>query len=195
MLGFILFVISFFLYPGWVLPFLRAAWNSFRIGYGFSTREILLQLWPGFGGALATVLTLVLIVLLGYEWNAARNGNFQRFVWVAFLTLSVTPLLGFSIEIDQHVLLTGPLILVTVISNDRWRKIGTGVALLLLFLFFGAPWILHIQGAPKGIKLSVNEILFLFWPVSSLIGLYWMRWWVIHPPRTWLDTFSQSERR
>ena len=195
MLGFILFAISFFFYPGWLLPFLRAAWNSFLVGYGFSTREILLQLWPGFGGTFAWILTLVLIVVLGYEWNAAHDGNFHRFVWVAFLTLSVTPLLGFSVEVDQLVLLTVPLILVTVISNERWHKVGAGVALMLLFLFFGIPWILHIQGAPKGIKLSVDEILFLFWPVSSLIGLYWMRWWVIHPPRTWLDTYAQPEQR
>jgi len=187
MLAFILFVISIFLYPGWVLPFLRATWNSLREGFGISAHEILGQLWPAFGSTLGWVLTAVLVVLLGYEWTETRGASSRRLIWTVCITLAVTPLLGFRGEMDQLVLLTLPVMLVVMISQERWRKLGSGIAFLFILFFFGVPWWLFTQGAPQGIGLPVDEILFLFWPLFTVIGLYWMRWWMIRPPRTWLD--------
>jgi hypothetical protein len=99
----------------------------------------------------------------------------------------MTPLLGFRVEMDHLVPLTFPVMIIVLVSRERWRKFGNGIAVLLIFFFFGVPWVLYTQGVPQGIDLSVDEILFLFWPISSLIGLYWMRWWMIRPPRTWMD--------
>ena len=187
MLGFILLAISFFLYPGWMLPFLRAVWNSLRAGFGFSLHEILGQLWPDFGNTFGWLLTAILVVLLGYEWRGTRGANTQRFIWTVCVTLAITPLLGMRVEMDQLVPLLLPVMLIVVISRERWRKLGYGIALLLMLFFFGVPWLLITQGVPQGISLPVDEILFLFWPLFALIGLYWMRWWMIRPPRTWLD--------
>jgi hypothetical protein len=190
MLAFILLVVSFFLYPGWVLPFLRAAWNSFRVGIGYSVHDILGQLWPRFGSTLGWVLTAILIVTLGSEWRAARGADFNRFVWAICLTLAATPLLGFRVEMDQLVPLTMPIILIVLISRERWRKLGNGIAFLLLIFFFGLPWMLFTRGGAPGIRLQDDDLLFLIWPVFTVIGLYWVRWWMIRPPRTWLDGFQ-----
>lgn len=187
MLAFILFVISFFLYPGWVIPFLRASWNSVKVGYGFASHEILGQLWPEFGSTLGWIITAVLVVLLGYEWAGARSAKFHRFVWVLCLTLAAVPLLGFRMEMDQLLLLTVPVMLICVVSRERWGKLGNGVAVLLLLFFIGVPWFIFTRGAPLEIGLPDDETLFLFWPVFTFIGLYWVRWWTIRPPRTWLD--------
>jgi len=187
MLAFILFVISFFWYPGWLLPFLRATWNSIRAGYGFSAHEILGQIWPDFGSTLGWVLTVVLVVVLGFEWAGARGANFQRFFWATCLTLAATPWLGVRVEMDQLVLLTLPVILIVLIARERWQKLGNGIAFLLLLFFIGTPWLFFIQGVPTNIGLPTDETLFLFWPLFAVIGLYWVRWWVIRPPRTWLD--------
>jgi hypothetical protein len=195
MLGSVLLVISFFLYPGWVLPFMRAAWNSFRVGYGYSVHTILVHLWPDFGSTIGWVLTVVLLILLGYAWNEARGASHRRFIWAICLTLAITPLLGFHVELDQLVLLTLPIMMIVLVSRDRWRKFGSTVAILLLAFFFGVPWLLVMQGVPQGFDLSVDEVLFLFWPASSLIGLYWMRWWMIRPPRTWLDQVGKMEHQ
>jgi hypothetical protein len=193
MLAFILLVLSFFVYPNWMWPFLRAAWASVRLGFGFSLHGILGQLWPQYGSTLGWVLTAILIFTLGFEWRAAR-GNFNRFIWVACLTLSATPLLGDNLEIDQLVPLTLPVMLVVLISRERWRKLGTGVALLLLLFYFSVPWLLFTQGAPPEIGLTDEEVLFLFWPLFSFLGLYWIRWWMIRPPRTWLDRATEPVR-
>lgn len=187
MLGFILLVISFFLYPGWALPFLRATWNNLRTGFGFSTHEILVQLWPDYGGMLGWILTAILVFGLGYEWFETRGADFHRLIWATSLTLAATPLLGIRTEMDRLVLLTLPVMLIIVISRERWRKLGNGIALFLLLFFSGVPWLLFAQGAPQNIGLQTDEVLFLFWPLFTVIGLYWMRWWMIRPPRTWLD--------
>ncbi|MGB7873603.1 MAG: glycosyltransferase family 87 protein [Anaerolineales bacterium] len=193
MLAFILLVLSFFLYPDWVWPFLRAAWNSARIGFGFSVHDILGQLWPLYGSTLGWILTAVLIVTIGYEWRAAR-GDLNRFVWASCLTLTATPLLGQNVEMDQLVPLTLPVMLIILISRERWRKLGNGIALLLLMFYFGVPWLLFTQGAPQSIGLKDDQVLFLFWPVFAFLGMYWVRWWMIRPPRTWLDRATEPIR-
>jgi hypothetical protein len=194
MWGFILLVVSFFWYPGWTLPFLRAVWNSLRAGFGYSAHEILGQLWPDFGSTLGWVLTAVLVITLGYEWAETRGAGYQRLIWTVCVTLAATPLLGVRAEMDQLVLLTLPVMLVVVISRERWRKLGNGIAFLLLLFLFGVPWLLYTQGAPQWIGLPADKLLFLFWPLFTFIGLYWVRWWIIRPPRTWLDQVGRMKR-
>jgi hypothetical protein len=194
MLAFVLLVLSFLWYPGWVLPFLRASSSSFRAGFGFSSHDLLDQLWPQLGGTLGWVLTAILIVALGYEWIAARGTPFNHFFWTACLTLAVTPLLGYHVELDDLFPLTLPIMLVCIISRERWKKLGDGIAFLLLWFFIGLPWLLFMQGVPEGIGLHEDQILFLFWPLFTVLGLYWVRWWMVRPPRTWLDNFAFKER-
>ena len=192
MLTFILLVISFLWYPGWLLPFLRASWNSFRAGFGYSAHDILGRLWPQLGSTLGWVLTAFLIVGLAYEWRAVRRANFDRFLWAICLTIAISPLLGFPVEMDQLAPLMLPVMLVIIIARERWLKLGNGIAFLVLLFFFGVPWLLFTQGVPQAIPLTrVDEILFLFWPIFTVIGLYWMRWWMVRPPRTWLDEFCK----
>jgi hypothetical protein len=194
MLAFVLLAFSFLLYPGWFMPFLRASWNSFRVGFGYSMHDILSQLWPQFGSLLGWTLTAILIVTLGYEWRAARGANFRRFIWAACLTLVAAPLLGYPVEMDQLIPLTMPIILIIVYSRERWLKLGNGIAFFVLLFFFGAPWLLFIKGVPQGLGLQTDQALFLFWPVFAVVGLYWVRWWVIRPPRTWLDSLQRKGR-
>ena len=193
MLAFILLALSFFWYPGWVLPFMRASWNSFQAGFGYSVHAILNQIWPQYGNIPGWILTGILIIALGYERRTAR-GNFNRFIWAVGFSLAASPLLGYRIEMEQLLPLTLPVILVIVISRERWQKFGNWVAILLILFYFGLPWLLFAQGAPQEIGLRTDEILFLFWPVSAVVGLYWIRWWMVRPPRTWLDRAVEMKR-
>jgi hypothetical protein len=194
MLAFVLLAFSFLLYPGWFMPFLRASWNSFRVGFGYSIHDIFSQLWPQFGSLLGWILTAILIVTLGYEWRAARGANFNRLVWAACLTLAAAPLLGYPVEMDQLVPLTLPIMLVIVYSRERWLKLGNGIAFFVLLFFFGLPWLLFLKGVPQGYGLQADQVLFLFWPIFTVVGLYWVRWWVVRPPRTWLDNLQRQGR-
>lgn len=195
MFAFVMLVISFLWYPGWIMPFLRASWNSFRTGFGYSIREILEQFWPQYGNWIGWILTAILVIALGYEWFASRDTHFNHFIWTACLTLAVTPLLGHHVELDYLFPLTLPVMLVILVSRERWKKLGDGIAFLLLWFFFGLPWLLFERGMPSGVGLTQEEVLFLFWPVFTILGLYWVRWWMVRPPRTWLDSFSYGERK
>lgn len=195
MLAVVMLVLSFMWYPDWVLPFLRASWNNFRVGFGFSAHEILEQLWPQFSRIPGWVLTAFLVVALGYEWVAARGAHFNHFFWAACLTLAATPLLGYHVELDHLFPLTLPVMLLVLISRERWKKLGDGIAVLILWFLFGIPWLLYQQGAPGWVGLSKEETLFLFWPIFVVSGLYWVRWWMVRPPRTWLDSHAYKEGR
>jgi len=191
MLAFILLALSFFFYPGWFLPFLRASWGNFRSGIGFSVLEILSHVWPEYGRSLAWVLIAGLVVALGFEWNAALKAYSQHFVWAACLTLAATPLLGFHVKMEQLIILLVPLLLVLILLRERWMWIGAVLAVLFIAIFFGLPWYLYVYDLPWQIDLSRDELLFLLWPVLAVLGLYWMRWWAVRPPRTWLERATQ----
>ena len=190
MLAFVLLVASFFWYPGWIIPFLRAVANNLRADFGFTTFMIFDQFWPGYGSRIAWALTTFLLIVLIYEWSRARGGDPSRFYWTACLTLAVTPLLGQRTEMENLAVLVLPLGLVLAVAHERWSKIGNSlVAFLMLFLLAG-PWLLFLRGV-SAFGESAERALFLFLPIFCIIGLYWIRWWAIRPPRVWADRVAR----
>ena len=182
MLSFILFFISFLSYPNWVIPFLRATVNNLRADFGFNVRTILVDLFPAQGKALGWILTIGIFITLGYEWIAVRSGDFRRFYWASCLSLAVAPLLGFRTEMEHLVVLIIPLALVFAIIHDRWHRLGDVLTFLLMIAIFALPWLLYLLVGAISLKL-----IFLFLPLFTLIGLYWIRWWAIRPPRILSD--------
>jgi hypothetical protein len=79
-----------------------------------------------------------------------------------------------------------PLALVFAITHERWRKFGNGLAYLLLLVVLLIPWALYIFAFDHFGPIT-QDIIFLFLPLFTIIGLYWIRWWAIRPPRIWTD--------
>ena len=183
---FILFFLSFLSYPNWIIPYLRANANNLRADFGFNIRTILIDFFPAQGEILGWILTIGLLLLLGYEWSSARSGNYRRFYWAACLSLTVTPLLGFRTEMEHLSVLIIPLALVFAIVHDRWRRLGTALTILLMLAIFSLPWILYLFAVNRFGAIAQDSI-FVFLPVCTLIGLYWIRWWAIRPPRILSD--------
>ncbi len=183
---FILFFLSFLSYPNWIIPYLRANANNLRADFGFNIRTILIDFFPAQGEILGWILTIGLLLLLGYEWSSARSGNYRRFYWAACLSLAVAPLLGLRTEMENLVVLIIPLALVFAIIYDRWRKFGSGLTFLLMLAIFATPWLLYFFAVPR-FGATALDIIFLFLPLSTLLGLYWIRWWAIRPPRILSD--------
>jgi len=190
MLSFIMFFVSFLSYPNWIIPFLRATSNNLRADFGFNVRSILLDFFPAQGKALGWILTIGIFLILGYEWSSARSGDFRRFYWASCLSLAAAPLLGFRTEMEHLVVLIIPLALIFAIVHDRWHKFGDGLTALLMLVIFILPWILYLFAVTR-FGTIVRELIFLFLPLSTLIGLYWIRWWAIRPPRIFSDFAKQ----
>jgi hypothetical protein len=190
MVSFILFFISFLSYPYWVIPFLRSVVNNVRADFGFNIHTIFVHIWPSRGGAAAWLFISLLLIMLGYEWSLARSGDERRFYWAACLSIAIAPLLGFRTQLENLAVLLIPLALVLAVVQDRWNRYGNGLVVLLMLLFFVVPWILDLL-AVNGFGVSATEIVFLLPPLFTVLGLYWIRWWAIRPPRTWKDLANQ----
>jgi hypothetical protein len=185
MVSFILLFVGYLFYPDWLIPYLRAGSNNMRIPFGFNTFTVFTDLWPAYGLIFSRVLVVILLVLLGYEFNRARSRDFRQFYWAACLSIAAAPLLGLRTEMEHLSVLVIPLALVFAIVHERWRKYGNWLALLLMAAVFVLPWLIRF------LNIS-NEIVFLFPPLFTIAGLYWIRWWAIRPPRVWADLTNRK---
>ncbi len=191
MFTFLLLLVAFLIYPNWLIPFLRATVNNLRADFRFSVHAVFVDLFPAQGQALGWILTIGLVIALGYEWSLAVSGDFRRFYWASCLSLAVAPLLGFRTEMEHLIVLVIPLALVFAIVHDRWRRFGGWLTFLFMTVIFIVPWLLYYLSLTGSYKFA-SELTFLFLPLSTLIGLYWIRWWAIRPPRILSDLANHN---
>jgi hypothetical protein len=73
------------------------------------------------------------------------------------------------------------LFLVFRVMHERWGRTGLILVFLTMgFLFLGL-WMLFLRTVNGNLE---HSIMYLPLPFLSLLGLWWVRWWVIRPPRT-----------
>lgn len=191
MLTFVLAAGSFLIDPNWMIPFLRAGLNNLRTEYGYSITRVLLQWLPIQNENWIWMVAVIFLVVLGYEWNVALRSDDRGFYWAACLSLAVSPLLGIRTEMEHLAVLILPFALIFSMIYDRWKRLGEFFSILFLLLNFIIPWVgFFFPSILPG--QAVEEILFVFLPVSALLGLYWVRWWTIRPPRLWSDLIRRS---
>jgi len=191
MLTFILSTISTFLYPGWTIAYLRALVNDWRADYGFSTFRSFTELFPIHGARVAWFVILLLTIMVIIEWVRAQDANDLQVAWTSCLTLAITPLLGFRLEIQELTLLLLPATLILAVVNQRWIRTGSWTAISLMITFLFISWF-AFNDYFNNIRIISAHEMFLFFPILILVGLYWVRWWAIRPPRTWLDHISKT---
>lgn len=182
---FVLGFISFILYPKWLFPFVMATVATIRSPFGTNSGAILERISPAYGEHAAQALTVLLILLLLYEWAATRRHDVRRFIWAACLTLAVTPLIGLRMELGNLVVILPGLALVFAGIINRWRS-GYWLAGLVLLIAFLLPWGWFVRWYWLRDGLA-HDLLLLFLPAFTALGLYWTRWWFVRPPLTWLD--------
>jgi hypothetical protein len=185
----ILLAVSFFILSDWFMPFIGGLISQFNYHPGLTPGGILASWWPAVGPRLGLALTGLLLVVLYVEWRDLRRKDLRHLLWTASLTLAVTPLLGISVTPQDYVLLFFPLVLFLSILTERWSRPGRwGVAgFVLLVIFFGF-WIITAGLFLAGNFATLTAVLTLIFPALLVLGLYWMRWWAVRPPRTWSDS-------
>lgn len=188
MLSIVLFFISFLAYPGWLIPFLRAAWNNLKFDFGFNTYSTLTLLFPAQGTVLAFGLSAIMVMLIGYEFNRVNFEDDRHFFWTACMSLAAAPLLGFRTEMEHLAVLILPLTLVFAVLQDRWTRWGVWIAFLLTLIGGLLPWAVSLE-VSSPLK---DQLLFLFMPFFTLVSLYWVRWWAIRPLRIWSDLIKRT---
>jgi len=186
-LGFLMAVgfftlISFFLLPSWLLPYLRGLVSAFRYNPGLTVGSLLAEWWPAIGARVGLIIMIAIALLLILEWRAVRGKDFRHALWTASLTLVAAPLLNIPTSLDALIILFLPLILILSIAAQRWTGLRAAFASGgILLAAFALTWL--ISGS--------THALFFVPPIILFACLYWIRWWAVHPPRTWFDTIRQ----
>ena len=179
-------VISFLVYPGWGLPYLRAVLSDWYRGANINFNSIVAAWFPDSRFSVGGVTAIILGVIVFIEMVGSTQSHFRRIVWTVCLTLAATPLLGFAIFPSNHVVLIPALILILTLVWERWTRRRALATLLVLGVAFLIPFGIYFRGIMFPDRLY-SDLLSALPPVATIIGLYWMRWWVNHSPRTWSD--------
>jgi hypothetical protein len=184
----ILLAISFFILLNWFMPFLNGLVSHIKYQPGLTPGSIFSSWWPAFGPRFGWALTGVMLVILFLEWRAVCRKDFRHLLWTASLTLAITPLIGIPVLPQDYVLLFFPLVLFLAILSERWSRPGRwGIpSILLLIILFGF-WLADAGLVIGGNSITQQAVHSLAFPFLLVIGLFWMRWWAVRPPRTWSD--------
>jgi len=184
----VLLGLAFLFLPGWFMPFLSALLVHNGYDPAFTSTGIFTSWSPVVGQRLGWVLAAILLLILFFEWGNTLAKDFKAFLWMACLTVSVTPLLGIPMAPKEYIILTIPLMLFLALLGERrpWLK-RWGVPLITIFLPAGL-WLLTLALVAANAYAALNNILILGLPVLLVTGLYWMRWWFMHPMPSGLET-------
>lgn len=187
----LLVLLSLLVRPDWFMPFLTATVGMLRLPHGYSTYTLLQGLIPDQGLAVARALTLVVVLMLFLEWLGTRTVDSRRFVWLVGLALAATPLLGLRAEAGDLIVVIPGFLFAAAAASGR-RQFGRWFAGAWVCLLFVVPWIL---AAPwwhsaawyrEGLELLALSVV-------CLMGLFWTRWWLLRPARTWLDAIRNAQ--
>ena len=188
----ILGIVAALLVPDWPIQYLRILWNYRDYfapgtpGYAFS------NWWPGLGRQMGWVLGAVVGLVLLVEWWLSLRRDYRWFLWTACLTMTVSLWIGIPVNPDAHVMLNLPLLLILSMFAQRWRRGGIWVAITGVVAVFVWEWGL-IYATLGEVDPAMRLGLIFPLPLILLIGLFWVRWWTIHPKRLLIDELRSSE--
>ena len=178
--------VGYLLYPGWGWPYLRSVAANIRAEEGHTLARTLSAWLPDAGDRLAFVIIPLLLLILVLEWFAAlRTNNFRRITWVAALSLAITPLAGLTTTLSNLAPLIFSFAVVLPFAWERWEKRPYLILVGICVIFFLAPIAIRLR--VEDIFLA-NALLYLLIPFINVLGLYWIRWYAVRPPRTWLES-------
>jgi hypothetical protein len=174
-------LVQIFAYPDYTLP---------------TTPGEIFAIWmPGVGMRLGYALTVILVATLIYEWRQAWGKDFHWLLWTASLTLAITQLVGLPTATENYMIMFPALLMVFAAWDEQWRSFGKLLIFLSYFLFFFGVWWLFLVTLERGEQPIQGLIMFFPLPVFLLIGLYWVRWWVLRPEQPLLDRLRHSSRK
>lgn len=180
---------SLALMPDWPLQWLRQLFDypSYTLQTG-SPLSMIASTMPGIGRQLSVFLHTIFVAYLILEWILAWGKDVRWFRWTALMTIVITNLVGYRTATTNFMMMLPALFLIFSLWEERWHTAGrVAVWASLIILGFGL-WPLHlttIQGNQE------QAIMYLPFPFLCLIGMWWVRWWAINPPRVWMQGFTE----
>ncbi len=186
MVIFVMLIVSFLTYSGWLLPYTRAVLSDWHRGAALNLNSILEFWFPDSRIPLGTSIAVSLLILVFIEMIGAAQGHFRRIAWVTSLSLAATPLIGFPIFSSNYAALIPAFILILLLVFERWNRRQTLASVLVLMIAFLLPFGLYIASHLTQ-ERAYTDLLTVLPPIVTIVALYWMRWFAVRSPRTWMD--------
>jgi len=180
----LMLALSWMFFLDWHLQWLRQLLESQFLFQSGSPLTIVASAMPGIQQQVSLFLHGVLAAYLLVEWFFALKKEYRWFLWTACLTLVVSNLVTFRTTTANYVVLLPVLFLLFKVVEERWRINGRWMVWFFLVLVGAGLWWLFIASM-QGVQEA--HLLYLPLPILSLLGLWWVRWWHLHPPRIYMD--------
>ena len=182
----VLLIVSFLSYSGWGLPYVRGVLSNFYQGLNLNLNHILSSWLPPTRISISGIISILLIAVVAIESLASARSHFRRVFWTAALGLAATPLVGLAIFPANFVVLLPSLILILALVGERWSRWRLLRIALILLTWIAVPFFLYLQTVYVYSPLY-TDLLSVLPPLAAILGLYWMRWWVVRSPRIWAE--------
>lgn len=191
----LLVVISLFIYPGWLIEYIRALNYLLQQDYLTTPGSVFSSWWPGIGSKIGWILTLIMSLVLCLEWwSAAKRKDTDGLFWTACLTLTIGQLIGIKTSPTYFIILLIPMVLIFSTLEKRWNQQGRIMIILIAIIFGIVPWLLFSGNVIHGLSLNQYPALLFPLPVFMVVTLYWVRWWAIRAPKLYVDSLKELEK-
>lgn len=175
---FLLLGFSFALIPNWIVQFLTNIVTSYHELDPGSPGGVLISRWGAVGGRLSFGISIVIGLIILLEWWQAVKGGQKRFIWTALLTLALGTWSGIKTSPLNYVILYPALIMGLELLYERWKNRANGIILTILALLFLGNWAIFLVTMSANFQTGVSSFLFLPLPITTIVLLYWSKWWV-----------------
>lgn len=175
---FLLVGFSIAVIPNWVVQLLTNIISSYREIDPGSPGGVLISRWGDVGGRLAIIISVVIGIIILLEWWQAIRGGQKRFIWTALLTMAIGTWSGIKTSPLNYVILYPALIVGLELLYERWKNRATGLILVILSILFLANWAIFLLTMSANFQTGVSSFLFLPLPITTIILLYWSKWWI-----------------
>ena len=175
---FLLFGFSFAIIPSWVVQFLTNIISSYRELNPGSPGGVLISRWGEVGSRLAIGISILVGLIILFEWWQAIKAGQKRFIWTALLTLALGTWSGIKTSPLDYVILYPALIMGLELLFERWKARATGLILVILSMLFIGNWSIFLLTMSANFQTGVSSFLFIPLPITAIVLLYWSKWWI-----------------
>jgi hypothetical protein len=180
------------LIPDWILQNIRQVLSYPQYTLAGTPGEIFSAWLPGVGRQLGWVLSAMMALTLLWEWRMVIGKDIRWLTWTGYLTLCITNLIGIRTATENFVILLPGLVLVFGIWDLRWKQAGRMMAAASMLILSAGLWVLFLRTIISAEQPTQNPVMFFPYPATLFLGLYWIRWWALRPPRLYVDELRAS---
>jgi hypothetical protein len=170
---------SLLLIPDWLIQNLHEILRYPTYSPPGSPGAAMVSQWGAIGTRFSIGLTIILSLILIFEWWKGRNCVFKQFLWTVMVTMVISQWIGIQTDPGNFILLLPALFIGFEFLWERWKERAFAPIITVLTLLFIGIWVLFLTTLNQDYQPIQNSLLFFPFPFVVLTLLYWSRWWVI----------------